>query len=350
MSRISEGEWILNRRSLLALIGMAPAARAAEATERTGSPMSVTDFVPPPQGRLTLTSGVAVTTTNMAGQTTVFYTPYSGNRVPVYDGTEFVAHLFTELSLLLDPISGHTNYHAAGQLYDFFIVNDAGVLRLGTGPKWGTTLAGGSDRGTGAETTEIELFGGLWVNKNSMTLRFGDGSGDTLSIPAKQATLVGTGCLPADGMIDDSQAKRYLANAYNKVMRPMYRNETATSYTYSSTTLRQANGNAANKVSFVVSLPGDLVDVSVIARANSNTADERPVIVGLGLNQTTSQDAVLRFIDTASNAKFAHPWANWKGYAPEGLNYVAWLESAYGTDTQTWFVHIAQGMNGTVMA
>ena len=40
----------------------------------------------------------------------------------------------------------------------------------------GNSAAGTSARGSGAGTTELELFEGKWVNKNSITLKNGAGS------------------------------------------------------------------------------------------------------------------------------------------------------------------------------
>ena len=40
-----------------------------------------------PQGRLTLQTGTPVMTTTQSAKTTIFYTPYVGNKTPIYDGT-----------------------------------------------------------------------------------------------------------------------------------------------------------------------------------------------------------------------------------------------------------------------
>ena len=43
-----------------------------------------------PQGRLTLTTQRPVMTTDVVLATTIYYTPYVGGRVPLYNGTSFV--------------------------------------------------------------------------------------------------------------------------------------------------------------------------------------------------------------------------------------------------------------------
>lgn len=92
-----------------------------------------------PQGRLTLQSGEPVMTADQTGKTSVFYTPYAGNFVPLYDGTSFVPTAFTERSNdLTQSASGKAGPAAAGphQVIDLFAWNDSGTIRLTRGPKW----------------------------------------------------------------------------------------------------------------------------------------------------------------------------------------------------------------------
>jgi len=55
----------------------------------------------PPGGRLTLTSGTPVTTSDVTAATSVYYTPYVGNKISLYNGWEWIFHEFSELSLSL---------------------------------------------------------------------------------------------------------------------------------------------------------------------------------------------------------------------------------------------------------
>ncbi len=57
-----------------------------------------------PQGRLTLTSGTAMTTSDVCGATSICCTPV-GNQVPIYNGTNFAPTIFYELTLALDSTS-----------------------------------------------------------------------------------------------------------------------------------------------------------------------------------------------------------------------------------------------------
>ncbi len=104
-----------------------------------------------PGGRATLTSATPVTATDVTAAMSVYYTPHEHDRVPIYDGENFVETVFSELTLGLDSNSGHTGYQQSGKNFDLFVVNDAGTIRLGTGSAWSSDTS----RGTGPGTTEL---------------------------------------------------------------------------------------------------------------------------------------------------------------------------------------------------
>lgn len=310
----------------------------------------LSDLIGLPEGRLTVTAGTAITTADAAGQPSIYYTPCIGSRVPIYNGSAVLPRAFAELTLALDPTSAHTNYHQAANLYDLFVFDLAGVVRLGTGPKWTLSTAGASTRGTGAGTTEIERFNGFWVNKNAIVLRYGLNSGDTISVSARQATFVGTTLMSANGLTDDTKSARYLSNAYNKVERFLQVNEAAASWVYSTTTLRQVNANVANQLNFVSALPGDLASAQAQGRYGSSTATDRTAITRIGFNQKITADETHRFQIAASSTTFGHPFASWKGYPPIGLSFIAQLEIGAGTDVQTWYSFAGMtGISGVVL-
>ena len=84
-----------------------------------------------PQGRLTLVSGTPVLTSDQTAKTAVYYTPYIGDAVPLYDGVDWFNYSFSELTLNLD-----TSNHPLDNLYDIFVWNNAGTISIGTGPAW----------------------------------------------------------------------------------------------------------------------------------------------------------------------------------------------------------------------
>jgi len=111
---------------------------------------TVSAIVGLPQGRLTPTTAVPVITSGVTSGTAVYYTPYVGNVIPIYNGTTFATKTFAELTLTLN-----TN-HLADTAYDVFIWLESGVVTIGTGPAWNNSTGGSSARGSGASTTELE--------------------------------------------------------------------------------------------------------------------------------------------------------------------------------------------------
>jgi len=312
-----------------------------------------------PQGRLTLTTGTAVTTTDVTAATTVYYTPAVGLFVPIYDGTRFVnTTIAAELSCALDSNSGHTNYHANAKNYDWFVCNDGGTIRLGSGPKWDDGAGAGSNtaRGTGAASTELELYQGVWVNKNTITLRFGSASGNTVSISARQATYVGSSRMTADGQTEDSFAKRFLFNAYNQKPR-LLRNatETTDTWSYTTATFRQARASSANQVEVLTGLAGNLLILEVYAQA-ANTAGNVFTAAGIGVDSTSTNSATKMTpgaTTVAANEK-ASLFAKYEAYATLGYHFYAWLELSSASGTTTWYgdngqpTYVQNGISGTV--
>lgn len=302
---------------------------------------SVADFeqlpIPPPQGRLTLASGIAVTTSDIVGAVTVYYTPCVGAALPIYgqsyDGPRYRTIAFDELSLILDADSGHTGYHQSGKNFDLFVFDDAGTLRLGTGPAWLSDTA----RGTGGETTELELYQGIWINKNSITIRHSDGSGDTEAISARQATYVGTMRTTADGLTEDSAAKRFLWNAYCQTLRPMARFESAANWVYATGTLRQANGNTANQLDFICGLDGVMVGATLNAAVNGEGVSSGVGRIAIGLDSTTTPaEAAHSSAIRISTGGWSNANAAYEGYPGIGRHVLTWLEMASGSGTPEW--------------
>lgn len=288
-----------------------------------------------PQGRLTLTSGVAVTTTDVSGQTTIYYTPCAGNRIPIHNGTDYINTVFAELSLPLDATTSHTNYHEASQLFDCFVFIDGGTVRLGTGPKWATVGAGTSGRGTGAGTTELEFFNGFNVNKNAITLRFGAAAENTVSVPARRATYVGTFYTFGSGQAADTSTRRFLFNAYNQVFRTLEITEAAATWEYSTNSWRVTNNNGFNQVTVVAGLSGVGISLEANSLFVSSTTEYRVALAGIGVNSSTANSGKSNR-SLATNLFTANTNSTYRGYIGLGYNNFRWLEKGAGIDTQTW--------------
>lgn len=87
--------------------------------------------IAPPQGRLTLTSGVPVMVGDATAQTSIYYAPYVGAMIPIWNGTVWVQTPFSQLTMALD-----TTNHPASQAFDLFVWNNSGTVAIGAGPTW----------------------------------------------------------------------------------------------------------------------------------------------------------------------------------------------------------------------
>jgi hypothetical protein len=119
---------------------------AAAAVWTAVNAASATPAVTLPQGRLTLTSATPVLAADVSAATAVYYTPYVGELVPLYNGTSTVPTEFAELTLTLAA------QHAVSTIYDVFVFSNSSVLTLATGPAW-------SNSGAGATLTSQRLLG-----------------------------------------------------------------------------------------------------------------------------------------------------------------------------------------------
>jgi hypothetical protein len=304
------------------------------------------------QGRLTLTSGTPVTVTDVTGATIVYYTPDRGNMVSIYDATatNYWPRTFPELIMLLDSNSGHTGYQQSGKNFDLFVINDSGTIRLVTGPAWTSDTA----RGTGAGTTELELYLGQYVNKVSATVRFGSASGNTVTAAARTATYVGTMRMTADGQTEDSKAKRFLWNAYNRRPRVVFKGDTA-SWTYTTAAFRQANANAANQIDMVRGLNEDAVDLTINGQASSATLGV-VFTVGIGLDSTTVNSGRSISVASAVSGTAVAVSSRYSDYPGLGRHTLTWLEFSDASGTTTWVGDLGSntrwqaGLIGTVLA
>lgn len=237
-----------------------------------------------PQGRLTLTSVTPTLISDVSAATTVYYTPYNGNLVPIYDGTVFNMNTFSELSLAL------VSNHLASTIYDIFVVNDSGTIRLVTGPAWNTSTAGSGARGTGAGTTELERVNGLWVNKVDATMRYG---ASTVSVTARKGTYVGSlyvdgsagqvSCLPTYG-----QSRKWgIWNAYNRQKITLQVGDATSSWTYTTSAWRQARATAANVMTAFVGLPEETFK-SFHKQNVYATGTGGGYAIGIGVNSTSA--------------------------------------------------------------
>lgn len=257
------------------------------------------------QGRLTLETGVPVSTTDQTAKTSIYFAPFRGNKVDLYDNTalRWVRYKFTELTLAV-PATTAT-------MYDVFLYNNAGTLTLEA-----TAWTNDTTRATSLTTQD-----GVYVKSGSTNKRY-LGSFRTTGV---------------SGQTEDSLAKRYVWNYYNRVSRPMRVTDSTDSWNYTTATIRQANGAAANQLDMVIGVSEDQVYAEVQAHAQNTSADVN-VVAGVGLDSTSALASgfISRNFFTQDIGFSITVGGTWRGFPGVGRHYLAWLEYSAASGTTTW--------------
>lgn len=256
------------------------------------------------QGRLTLTSGTAVTTSDVTAAATLYFTPYKGNQIGLYNGSSWEMKTFSEISLSL---SGYT----ASKPYDIWAYDNSGTVTLDS-----TVWTDGTTRATALTTQD-----GVYVKSGATTRRY-------------LGTIYITS---AGGVTEDSLTKRFVWNYYNRVRRELRRFESTDSWTYSTATWRQARASTSNQVDVVIGAAESLVFLTVSALTQSSaTAQARAISIGEDSTSSPSASA-MKAIAYSSSAEFESVFASFSKVSAAGYHYYAWLEQGNGSGTQAFY-------------
>ena len=278
-------------------------------------------------GRLTLSSGVAVMgSNNYAAATTIYFTPYLGTRQSYFNGAQSHSVYFNEISFALTA-----GAHLANSNYDIFLYLNAGSVILVTGPAW-----------TNATTRSLAVgqVGLGWPANNAAFTGTLSGGG-TVAVPQYQATYLGTFRTTAAGTTTwnpnpapasgGGHPQLFLWNFFNRRFQQAFNQDNGASYTYATNTPRQARGSANNQIDYVC---GFAEDTMVIARSSTLTASSGGQC-GIGVDSTTAYwrgggiNAPSAFASLATGTFYA--FNSGVVDMAVGLHYVAMLENGSAT-------------------
>lgn len=266
--------------------------------------------------RLSLTTGVPVTTSDVTGATTIYAVPKTGNRIGLYDGARWRNYTSAEFSLALGTLT-------SGKPYDVFCYQNAGVPTL-------EFLAWTNDS---TRATALAYDSGILIKSGDATRRY-----------------LGTFYTTSTTQTEDSVANRYLWNYYHRAVRQMSRIETTASWTYTTATIRQANASASNQLNFFIGLVEDTVDATASSWA-TNTSANIYVQSGVGLNSTSSFSSIGNSASAITIGQPATPSGRFVGIPALGKNYLSWNEYSTALGTTTWAGNTNNsGINGSVLA
>lgn len=216
-------------------------------------------------GRLTLTTGVPVTTTDVTAATTVYFAPYKGNTISIYDGVSgWVEYSFSQVSIAVPATTG--------SIYDVFAYVNAGSVALELSAAWTSDTAIFS---SGTYQTTRPTQDGVYVKSTNGT-----------AIDATRRYLGSFRTTAVSGQTEDSVLKRYLWNYYNRVERTLQRYESTATWAYTTATWRQMNNSTANQVEIVVGSQEETVTVGLSGGIISVGTD--PGYIGIGYDSTSS--------------------------------------------------------------
>jgi hypothetical protein len=253
----------------------------------------------PPQGRLTLTAGVSVMLSSVAGATTVRYTPATGQFVPIWNGSSFImTDILAELTQTTTDTTKSPAAASASLNYDVFVWNDAGTIRATRGPDW--IVGGGSAllRGTSAGSSALTLNKVIFTNTNAITNGPGAGLG----------TYVGTIRTNASSTVDyifgsaaagGGAAVFNVWNLYNQVYVQTEVNDSTASWTQTNGAIRAANGSASNRISFVTGLAINGFNAAYQEAMNVPTASQG--MFGVTLDSATTFSRLSQLNNTTAS-------------------------------------------------
>lgn len=246
------------------------------------------------QGRLTLVSGDPVG--DASGATTVYYTPYNGDYIAIYNdaSSRWDLRQFTERSLSLSGLAANTNY-------DIFAFWNGTTVELQPVP-WSN-----SGYGSSARAVAIARLNGIWT-KGIDNRRY-----------VGTIRITGTA-----GQCEVSNANQFLWNATNRVSREMYVAESV-DYSYGAAAWRYANSSSTSaRVNMVIGLGNETVG-NVVARIGL-ALNARGVSVAIGQNSIAPLNPVsaqYTQADTSGSVEISRNIA-----IPQGSNFFNALEFA----------------------
>ncbi len=291
--------------------------QAESTTQLVLSPNPRTTPIMPraPCGRLSLTTGVPVTTTDVTAAGTLYYIPYGGcSQVTFFDGTAWYQSSFSQISIAVPAV--------ASQMYDVFLFDNAGTPTLEL-----TAWTNDTTRATALATQN-----GVYVKTGALT-RLYLGSFRTTTV-VSQTEDSGATCT--------GNAKRYVWNYYNRVLRPLCKNETTDNWTYTTGAWRQVNGAAGNQLDVVVGVSEDALEIDAYGVSASDTANTQRQ-TGIGEDSTTvlRTGTVTPLVGTiaATIGTYDQTHAHLRVIPAAGRHFYAWLEYSTqpGGAITTWF-------------
>ena len=291
-------------------------------------PLAGTGVAQPPNGRLTLTSGVPVLASAVIGASGLIWTPFNGATVPQWNGSAWSSTTFPEISQVLSDTVNSPAAAVAGGLYDMFVWFKAGVATLSRGPAWTSSTA---------RSLNLSRVQGFLVNSLPITNGPAAGYGfyvGTIACDAGAATVTFNPQPAAASGGPTNGAGLGLWNQYNRVPVVLTAQDSKASWTYATAAWRAADASNNNRLTFVIGQAEDVFEViyTCFGTQSSTTYTQ----VGIGYN-SVSTPFLGTLGMTPSGIVVAAEVATVIGYGNVGLNYFQALEYTSSTTAETFY-------------
>jgi len=256
-------------------------------------------------GRLTLESDVPVSSTDQTAKTTVYYTPFNGSFLSLYDGTSWNAYSFAQLSLTTSGLSANSNY-------DIFAYVSGSTVTLEYSAAWTSDTA---------RSDAISLLNGVYVKTSNTTRRY---LGSIRSNASTQFT--------------DSLANRLVWNFNNKVLRGMYGFIYSLSHSYNGNTREYNGGVSVTRLYFITGINGETFIANATAPVTSSGTSCN---VLFGVDSTTVQFGAA--VSDDRPAGFTRRSITSLGQVNLGFHYLTGLQNTESAGSATFYDFQAAG-------
>jgi hypothetical protein len=256
-------------------------------------------------GRLTLESGVPVSSTDQTAKTTIYYTPYNGSVISIYNGTSWGSYSFSELSLTTSGLAANSNY-------DIFAYVSGSTVTLEYSAAWTNDTT---------RSSALSLLNGVYVKSSDNTRRY---LGSIRSNASTQFT--------------DSQANRLVWNFNNRVLRCMSVIAYTGSHTYNGGAREWNGGTSVTRLYFITGISGD----TFLANGSySITSGGFSCNAWFGVDSTTTQFGNSTTDDRA--AVFTRRAMTSIGQVNFGYHYLTAIQSTESAGTSTYLDVVSGG-------
>jgi len=253
-------------------------------------------------GRMTLSTGVPVTDSDISSSATVYFAPFVGNRISLYvQDYGWRLYTFPELTLDISGIAPDKNI-------DVWLYDNAGTLTLAYTEWSNATL----------RATALVRQDGVLVKSGSPAYRY-----------------LGSVRTSGSGVTCDTKLKRFLWNYYNRLPRLLEVLESTGSWIYNTATWRSSNNSIANRVQFIIGVSEKPVFLEVHQLTYDDPAHHYARYVGIGLDKTNGTDANLSDYVYYGGSYPMHPI--YRDFPGIGFHYLQWVEKGTASSNSYFF-------------